>query len=156
MQNIKAFIVSFDNLSENMFRPPGEPTSAFLTLLTQWLSQSMFVLLHQVVYCQQAWPASGWSLLIAVTVKAKLWPPPGLSLGGDMHVSHLHWCPDPSDGPTRELLLACSLLQQSDTLCKDSQPSRRTLLQDKEGYFPSKIADYGLPVLRIFSQERAK
>lgn len=133
-----------------MFRSQGEATSPFLGLLTQWLSQSMFVLLHQAVYSQQAWPASGWSLLMAVTVKAKLWPPPGLSLGEEMHFTHLHWCPNPSGGPTRELLLACSLLQQSDILCKDSQPFRRRFLQDKESHFPSNIADYGFPVLRIF------
>lgn len=82
--------------------------------------------------------------------ESKQCSPPGLSLGEEMHVTHPHWCPDPSGGPRRKMLLPCSLLQQSDTLCKDSQAFRRPFLQDKESHFPSKIADYGLPVLRIF------
>lgn len=108
----------------------------------------MFVLLHQGVYSQQAWPVSHWSLLIAVTVKAKLCSPPGLSLEEDAcHSSSLvprsQWWPH--KGAATYMLPTAT-----DTLCKDSQPFRRTFLQDKDGHFLRKIAVYGLPVLRIF------
>lgn len=79
----------------------------------------MFVLLHQGVYSHQAWPGSGWSLLIAVTVKAKRCPSPGLSLGEEMHVTHLPWCPDPSGGPTRNCYLHAPY-------CNNQTPCART------------------------------